>query len=68
MWDMREKEYIFDHGWTINSEGLIEIPEKDFKNHQYTGKSLRNPDINTLMLPSINGCALILEKKHFIIV
>ena len=65
MWDAREKEYIFDHGWKINKEGKIELTRSQFNKCQYSGTSIRNPEIKTLMIPTTNGCALIFEHKHF---
>ena len=68
MWDLREKEYIFDHGWTIGKDDKIRLTKSQFNKNQYTGRSLKDPSVKTLMLPSINGCCLIFEHKHFEIV
>lgn len=69
-WDAREQEYIFDHGWRIdygNNEMLV-LTQRQFDENQYTGRSIHNPSVRTLMLPSVYGCCLIFEGKHFRIV
>lgn len=66
-WDAIEQEYIFEHGWKIdhdNSEMLV-LTNKQFKQNQYTGRSIHDNSVRTLMLPSIHGCCLIFEGKHF---
>lgn len=66
-WDAREQEYIFDHGWRIdydNGEMLV-LTQKQFDENQYTGRSIHDESVRTLMLPSIHGCCLIFEGKHF---
>lgn len=68
MWDRYEKEYIFDHGWTINKEDKIELTKEQFNKYQYTGRSITDKSIKTIMIPSVHGCALIFEHKHFEIV
>ena len=68
MYDARSREYIYDHGWTIDKEGIINLTAEQFKRHQYTGTMLFDPSIKTLMIPSIHGSTLILEGKHFKIV
>lgn len=68
LWDAYEKEYIFDHGWRINDSGKIELTKEQFEKNQYSGKSISDKNVKTLMLPSMHGCCLIFENKHFIIV
>ncbi len=66
-WDAREQEYIFDHGWRIdydNNETLV-LTQNQFDENQYTGRSIHDPSVRTLMLPSVHGCCLIFEGKHF---
>ena len=67
-WDARERECIYDHGWKINDDGLLELTRKQFLDYSWSGKSIYNPNIRTMMLPSTFGCCLIFEHKHFIIV
>jgi hypothetical protein len=67
-WDAYEKEYIFDHGFLIGEGGILQITKKQWDKLSYIGTSIRNPDIKTLMLPSIHGSCLIFEHKHFEIV
>lgn len=68
MWDSLEKEYIFDHGWVIGDDGRLQITKTQFKKASYTGTSINNPNIKTIMLPSVHGSCLIFEHKHFEIV
>ena len=65
MFDRISKEYIFDHGWRIDSAGFLVLSQKQFNSYQYSGKSIRDENIKTLMLPSIHGCCLVFEGKHF---
>lgn len=68
-WDSTQREFIFDHGWNINREsGKLELTKKQFKDWCYTGKLNKEPGVKTIMLPSVHGCCLILEHKHFEIV
>lgn len=67
-WDKREEEYIFDHGFIIGEGGILKITKKQWDKLQYTGTSIKNPNIKTLMIPSTNGSCLIFEHKHFEIV
>lgn len=66
--DEREREFIFDHGWKISDDGILILTKEQFRKYQYTGKSIRDSKIRTLMLPSVNGCCLIFEDKHFRII
>lgn len=65
MWDAREKECIFDHGWTIDKDDKIRLTKAQFEKYQYTGRSIHDHNIKTLMIPSIHGCTLLFEHKHF---
>ena len=68
MYDAIMREYLLDHGCHFAKDGIAEIPKKAWANLSYTGKSIRDPSINTLMIPSVNGCCLLFENKHFRIV
>ena len=66
-WDAREQEYIFDHGWRIDydNDEMLVLTQKQFDENQYTGRSIRDGSVRTLMIPSVHGCCLIFEGKHF---
>lgn len=66
-WDAYEKEFIFDHGWVIREDGILELTKEQFEKYQYTGTSLKKPGVKTIMLPSVHGSCLIFENLHFII-
>ena len=67
-YDAIEREYIFDKGWHINADGMLELTAKQAAKEQYIGRSIRNPAQHTLMIPSLYGCTLLFEGQHFIIV
>ena len=67
MFDNCEREYIFDRGWKINSDGLVALSAKQFEKYAYTGTLLKDPSKRTLMLPSMYGCTLIIEGLHFVV-
>lgn len=66
-YDAIEREYIFDKGWRINADGLLEITAKQAEKEQYIGYSIRHNGQRTLMIPSVHGCCLLFEGEHFII-
>lgn len=64
-WDSREQEYIFDHGWKLDKDEMLILTKEQFNKYQYSGRSVQDKNVKTLMLPSVNGCCLIFEGKHF---
>lgn len=62
-----EREYIFDRGWRIAADGLLELTAADWRK-AWGGRSLRHPELRTLQIPSIHGSCLIFEGKHFRII
>ena len=66
-WDAIEQEYIFDHGWKIDYDDneMLVLTKEQFRRYQYTGRSIHDANVRTLMLPSVHGCCLIFEGKHF---
>lgn len=68
LFDALEREYIFDNGWRINDEGLLELTAKQANKAPYFRRSILDPAKHTLMIPSMYGCTLLYEGKHFIIV
>lgn len=64
-WDSRQQEYIFDHGWRFDDNEVLILSPEHFSRYQYTGKSIRDPNKKTLMIPSVHGCSLIFEGLHF---
>lgn len=67
IWDNIEKHCIFDHGWSIDKNDKIILTEKQFKEYHYSGYSIKDNKIRTLMIPSNYGLSLIFEHKHFIV-
>lgn len=68
VWTGREQEWILDHGIQINEDGMLVIPKSKWRKFQYTGRSLRNPAVRTLCIPSDFGLCLLFENQHFCIV
>lgn len=67
-WVGIEREWIFDHGLGIDEEGLILIPRSKWIRLQWTGTSLRNPSLKTLVISSDFGTCLLTEGQHFRII
>ena len=44
---------------------MLVLTKKQFEQNQYTGRSIHDNSVRTLMLPSVYGCCLIFEGKHF---
>ena len=65
--DATMREFIFDHGGRIAADGMIVITKDRFDQLQYTGRSIKDPNVRTWMLPDNFGLNLILEGKHFIV-
>lgn len=66
-WDEIEMGYINRQGWNVNDEGLLVLTAAQARNAPHIGKSIRNSEQRTLMLPGLHGCTLIFEGVHFII-
>lgn len=64
-YSMREREYFFDHGWQINTEGMLTLTAKQAA--QSAGKSIRFPGKRTLMVPCDTGLCLLIEGNHFVV-
>jgi hypothetical protein len=64
-WDSIEQHCIFDHGWQIDKDEMLVLTKRQFNAYQYSGHSYRDPTVRTLMIPSLHGCCLIFEGKHF---
>ena len=64
-WDYMEQHCIFDHGWQIDKDEMLVLTKDQFNAYSYSGHSYRDPTVRTLMIPSMNGCCLIFEGKHF---
>ena len=66
-WDHkgRDFEYMLDHGFSLAKDGIFEISKAGFDRLSYSGRSVRNPDIRTLMIPDDYGLELIFEGLHF---
>ncbi len=64
--DGRMREYIFDHGWRIGTDGRIIITRSQVSKVNLQ-KSIRKPGIKCLTLPSDTGLCLIYEEQHFVI-
>lgn len=68
-WDYIEQQYIFDHGFQIdyNNNEMLLIKKQQFEK-LYHGKSIKDNKTRTLVIPSVFGCCLIFENKHFKII
>ena len=67
-YDAVEREYIFDKGWHINDDGMLELTAKQASQELYISRSINDPTKRTLMISSTHGCTLLFEGQHFIIV
>lgn len=65
--DAIEREYIFDHGWRVTEDGLLELTAAQYRK-VWVGRSLRHPELRTLQIPSLHGSCLLFEGKHFRII
>lgn len=64
----RSLEWVLDHGFKIDQNGLLLIPAAKWRCLQYTDVSIRDRHTKTLCIPSDNGITLLFEHKHFEIV
>lgn len=64
-WDAREQEFAFDRGWRFDEDETLVLTEKQYSAYQYAGRSALDGNVRTLMIPSVHGCCLIFEGKHF---
>lgn len=67
-YDAVEREYIYDKGWHINADGMLELTAKQASQELYISRSINDPSKRTLMIPSLYGCTILFEGRHFIIV
>lgn len=67
-WTGRSQEWLLDHGIHINEDGKLVIPLSKWRKLQYTDRSIRNPDVRTMCIPSDYGMTLLFENQHFYIV
>lgn len=65
MFDLIMLEYIRRHGWRIDAGGLLVLTVRQFREYQYTGRSVSVPARRTLMISGAHGCVLLIEEKHF---
>lgn len=65
MFDKIMLDYIHRRGWKINDDGLLVLTAAQAK--ECTGRSIRDPQRRSLMIPGLHGCALIFEGRHFIV-
>lgn len=66
-WDRYEQEHIFDLGGYFDENEVAHFSKERWETMQYTGTSINDENVRTLMIPSIHGCCLIFENKHFVI-
>ena len=66
-WDRYEQEYVFDHGGRFDNDEVAHFTQEQWDRMQYTGKSVHDSNVRTLMIPSFHGSCLIFENKHFVI-
>ena len=67
-WTGRTQEWILDHGIHINEDGKMVIKRSQWLSLAYTDRSIRNPEVMTMCVPSDWGMTLLFENKHFYIV
>lgn len=65
-WDHkgRDFEWMLDHGFRLAADGIMEISKAGFSRLS-SGRSVRNPDVRTLVVPDDYGIELIFEGLHF---
>ena len=66
-WDNYEQEYVFDHGGHFDADEVAHFSKECWERMSYTGTSINNPEVRTMMIPSVHGSCLIFEGKHFVI-
>ena len=66
-WDAYEREDILNNGGRFDANGIAHFTKKCWESMQYTDVSIKDKNVRTLMIPSIHGCCLIFEGKHFVI-
>lgn len=64
-WDSRQQEYACNMGWRFDENEMLVLTNKQFSDYQYSGRSIYDNSVKTLMLPSVHGSCLIFEGKHF---
>ncbi len=65
--DQITKDYAEHNGWQTNGS-LIKLTKRQWSKYTYSGYSIRYPGKRTLMVPTINGTALIIEGIGFEII
>lgn len=68
MWDEIQKDFFNRYNWRVDENDILILTKDQFIKYQYTGKSIHDPKIKTLMIPGIHGATLIFEHKHFKII
>ncbi len=68
MWKGRAQEWLFDHGFRLDDAGKVLIPKSKWFKLAGTDRSIRDPKVKTLCVPSDTGLMLLTEHKHFEIV
>lgn len=66
MFDEIMMDFITRKGWTVNDAGLLVLTAAQAKGANI-GRSLRHPELRTLLLPGLHGTTLLTENRHFII-
>lgn len=60
--DSYERDYIADRGWRVE-DGIIVLTKRQAA--EFTGRSVHDPKLRTLTIPSVHGLCLLFEGKHF---
>ena len=63
-WKGRELEWILDHGFRIDAEGMILIPQSKLE-HLALTNVFEGQNVNTVMIPSGIGLYVLSEGTHF---
>lgn len=66
-WDAYEQEYVFNHGGRFDADEIAHFSNAWWEIMQNKGVSINDENVRTLMIPSVHGCCLIFENKHFVI-
>jgi hypothetical protein len=65
--DQITKDYAEHNGWQVNGH-LIKLTKRQWIKYTYAGYSIRYPGKRTLMVPTTDGTALLIEGKGFEII
>lgn len=65
--DQITKDYAEHNGWKVDGS-LIKLTKHQWNKDQYTGFSIRHPGKRTLLVPTTDGTAVLIEGIGFEII